>query len=178
MNRIKVRHTEHFSEVLDALTSRGLLLGAHASGGKPNLMTIGWGTIGAVWGMPIWIVLVRPSRHTFGLIERSGCFTVNVPPASLAAACDLCGTRSGRDVDKFKTFGLTPEQGLRVAAPTVAECPIVYECRTVHTNDVLESRLAKEILSTAYPRGDFHRVYWGEIVETLASPDAAKLLRG
>jgi hypothetical protein len=53
---------------------------------------------------------------------------------------------------------------------------MVYECRVVHTNDVLSPRLAEEIRSTAYAGGDFHRIFWGEVLATRAAPDAAALL--
>ena len=176
MSKRKMPYTEHFATVMEALASRGLLVGAYDAAGRANLMTIGWGTIGAVWGKPLWVVLVRPSRYTYQCIEEHGCFTVNVPAASMEEACSLCGTRSGRDTDKFAACGLTVERAAAVDAPAVAECPIVYECRVVHSNDVLSPRLAEEIRAGAYPGGDFHRIYWGEILAARAEPDAAELL--
>ena len=59
-----VNYTRHYDLVMNALTSRGLLLGAYDPAGKANLMTIGWGTLGTIWSMPVWTVLVRPSRYT------------------------------------------------------------------------------------------------------------------
>lgn len=170
-------HTDHFQAVTRALVSRGLLLGSYDAAGKANLMTIGWGMVGSVWGKPIWTVLVRPSRYTYGCIASSGCFTVNVPTAEMAEACGLCGTESGRDTDKFAASLLTAERARTVNAPGVAECPIVYECKVVHSNDVLPPRLADEIRASAYAGGDFHRVYWGEILATRADPDAEAALR-
>ena len=176
MSKQAICHTEFFPKVVEIMGSHGLLLGAYDAAGKPNLMTIGWGTIGIVWGKPIWVVLVRPSRYTYGCIERQGCFTVNVPTKAMAEACALCGSRSGRDTDKFAACRLTAEKATTVNAPAVAQCPIVYECRVVHTNDVLPPRLAEEIRAGAYPGGDFHRIYWGEILAARAERDAAALL--
>jgi len=176
MSKQAICHTEFFPKVVEIMGSHGLLLGAYDAAGKPNLMTIGWGTIGIVWGKPIWVVLVRPSRYTYGCIERQGCFTVNVPTRAMAEACALCGSRSGRDTDKFAACRLTAEKATTVNAPAVAQCPIVYECRVVHTNDVLPPRLAEEIRAGAYPGGDFHRVFWGEILAARAERDAAALL--
>jgi len=171
-------YADHFQAATRALVSRGLLLGSYDARGKANLMTIGWGLVGSVWGKPLWTVLVRPSRYTYECIEASGCFTVNVPAADLAEACGLCGTRSGRDTDKWAACRLTAERGRKVNAPVVAECPVVYECRVVHSNDILPPRLADEILAKAYPGGDFHRVYWGEILAAYADPDADRRLGG
>ena len=177
MARQKIDCTEHYRAVIQALTSRGLLLGSYDASGKPNVMTIGWGSLGSIWGVPLWTVLVRPSRYSYQCIEHTGCFTVNVPTAAMAAACATCGSTSGRDTDKFADCGLTAEKSGVVLAPGVAECPICYHCQVVHSNDVIPAKLADEILSGPYVDGDFHRVYFGEILACLAEPNAAELLR-
>jgi flavin reductase (DIM6/NTAB) family NADH-FMN oxidoreductase RutF len=174
MARKNIAYTDHYAAVMKALTTRGLLVGAYDDKGKPNLMTIGWGSLGTVWGKPMWVVLVRPSRYTYHCIEKHKCFSVNVPPPEMEEACTLCGTRSGRDTDKFKACGLTAERAGAVEAPVVAECPLVYECKVVHWSDVVSPHLAEEILTGAYAGGDFHRIYWGEIVAARAAPGAAK----
>ena len=178
MERQKVHYTAHFDAVTKAMTSHGLLLGSYDAAGAPNVMTIGWGAVGNIWGIPIWTVLVRPSRYTYRCIEHSGCFTVNVPTEDMAGHCVTCGSRSGRDVRKFEVCGLTAERAGSVLAPTVGECPLVYECQVMHSNDVLPDRLADEILSGAYVDGDYHRVYWGKILATRAAADAAEQLAG
>jgi len=176
MEREKMAFSEHFDLVMDALRTRGLLLGSYDAAGKPNAMAIGWGSLGNVWSMPLWIVLVRPSRYTYQCIEHSGCFSVNVPGAKLESAVNLCGTKSGRDGDKFAEAGLTAEKGRAALAPTIAECPIVYECQVVHRNDVQPGELVRELQEGPYANGDYHRVYFGKIVAAAAAPNPAKLL--
>jgi flavin reductase (DIM6/NTAB) family NADH-FMN oxidoreductase RutF len=176
MGKSAVQHTDHYAAVMRILGSRGLLLGTYDAEGRANLMTIGWGALGLVWNRPIWIVMVRPSRHTYKCLEHSGGFTVSVPTADMAEACKVCGSKSGRDIDKFKVCGLTAERAAAVDAPAVAESPLVYECRVVHTNDVLSPHLAEEIRTTAYAGGDFHRIFWGEVLATRAAADAATVL--
>jgi flavin reductase (DIM6/NTAB) family NADH-FMN oxidoreductase RutF len=177
MTKRKMQFTDHYDEAVRALRGRGLLLGSYDAAGKANLMTIGWGALGSIWGIPVWIVLVRPSRYTYRCIEHSGCFTVNVPPEGLAMACAVCGSKSGRDTDKFAACKLTARKAAAVLAPTVEECAIVYECQVVHSHDVEPAKLADEILSGAYVGGDFHRVYYGKVLAASAAPDAAELLR-
>ena len=177
MPRKPISFTQHYHAVMNVLTSDGLLLGAYDAQGKPNVMTIGWAAAGSIWGMPMWTVLVRPSRYTYGCIERGACFTVNVPTKAMRETCLLCGTKSGRDVDKFAECGLTAENAETVHAPLVAECPVVYECSVVHAHDVLPDALADEIRRDAYPQGDFHRVYYGRILAAAAEPDADTLLQ-
>ncbi len=178
MAKSKINYYDHYSGVMDIMTSQGLLLGSYDATGKANVMTIGWGSIGSIWGIPVWIVLVRPSRHTYQCIEHGGCFTVNVPTRDMGMVSAKCGSSSGRDTDKFAACGLTAERGMTVLAPTVAQCPIVYECQVIHSNDVLPAKLADEILSGAYVDGDFHRIYFGKILDARAEKNAAKLIKG
>jgi flavin reductase (DIM6/NTAB) family NADH-FMN oxidoreductase RutF len=172
-----MKHDEHYQEVLDVMRGRGLLLGSYDAAGKANAMAIGWGAMGNIWGIPLWVVLVRPSRYTYRCIEHSGCFTVNVPGESLSTACAFCGSKSGRDMDKLAACGLTARKGTAVLAPIIEQCPIVYECQVVHSNDVVPAKLADEILTGMYVSGDFHRVYFGKILAAHAEPNAVELLK-
>jgi flavin reductase (DIM6/NTAB) family NADH-FMN oxidoreductase RutF len=169
--------TLHYDAVMDAMTSRGLLLGSYDAERRANVMTIGWGSLGSVWGMPIWLVMVRPSRYSYRCIQHTGCFTVNVPPDSLGYACAKAGSVSGAEEDKFALAGLTPRRAGSVLAPLVEGCPIQYECQVVHSNDVLPEKLSDELLSGPYVNGDYHRVYWGRVLAVHVAPDAAEVLQ-
>ena len=176
MTKSDVAYTDFFPAVNKVLTSRGLLLACTDQEGKTNAMTIGWGAIGSIWGLPLWMVLVRPSRYTYGLIERAGDFTVNVPPEHLEKACAFCGSESGRDHDKMAELRLTTTAGRSVRSHVIDDCVINYECRVVHKNDVLPGELAQPIARAAYSSGDYHRVYYGQILAVYADPDAAAKL--
>jgi len=178
MAKVRVRYTDYFAQTLQRMREDGLLLATRGADGKPNVMTIGWGMIGSIWARPIFIVLVRPSRHTYSRLEEMSDFTVNVPPRELATAASHCGTVSGRDHDKFQEMHLTPAPGREVRAPIVQECILHYECRTVHRNDLAPAALAQAIHEDFYPEGDFHRVYFGEIVAAYADEDAASRFGG
>ena len=78
---------------------------------------------------PMCYVSVRPERHSYGIIRRTGEFVINLTTRGLARAADWCGVRSGRDYDKFREMGLTPGKALKVAAPIVEESPVSIECR-------------------------------------------------
>jgi len=67
-----------------------------------NTMTIGWATFGVVWSKPIMMVAVRSSRHTFKIIESAKDFTVTVPMEDMHKEIAFCGSKSGRNLDKFK----------------------------------------------------------------------------
>ena len=169
MERQEVRYTYGLDETLAALRAGGVLLAATKKSGASNVMTIGWGTVGIIWGRPMFVVMVRPSRHTYGFMEEAGEFTVNVPTPEMRAWTSFCGTKSGRDVDKFAALGMAVTPAQKVQGVTIDACPLVYECKVVHHNDVIPPNLAPEIVSGSYPQGDFHRVYFGEILGTYAS---------
>ncbi|RKY00149.1 flavin reductase family protein [Candidatus Poribacteria bacterium] len=176
MAKRKIEFTDYLHLSLKVLRETGHLLASLDKNGKPNVMAIGWGTIGIIWGKPIFVVLVRPSRYTFECIEHTGDFTVNVPTKWMKDIVTYCGTVSGRDHDKFAEKGLTAVPGKTVKSPIVAECAIHYECKVVHYNDIIPDHLPQSIISTAYPLGDFHRLYFGEILDAYADEDVESKL--
>lgn len=163
-----------FGLTMQRMSEDGLLLGTADAEGKPNVMTIGWGTVGSIWGKPVFLVLVRPSRYSHRNIEATGEFTVNVPAAGMSSAVLFCGTHSGRDCDKFRECGLTPEPGKKVRAPIIRECVVHYECAVVHRNDVQPPSLAGEIRSSSYSDREYHRIFWGEILACRVDPAERK----
>jgi flavin reductase (DIM6/NTAB) family NADH-FMN oxidoreductase RutF len=95
---------------------------------KPNVITLAW--VGTVCSDPPMVAIaVRPARHSHQLIEETGEFVVNIPGQDLLEVTDHCGQVSGRDVDKFTEFGLTPEPAAEVKVPLIAECHVNIECR-------------------------------------------------
>ena len=164
MAKKRVQYTDGLEETLKAFHEDRVLLVSQGEQGPPNVMTIGWGQIGIIWRKPIFTVLVRPSRYTHNLIEESGEFTVNIVPPSLKEVAQYCGTTSGRDHDKFKEKGLTAIPSSRVKAPIIREGILHYECQIVYKNDLVPSELATAIIPALYPKGDFHRLYFGEIL--------------
>lgn len=148
-------------ETLELLARPGLLL---MTGDEGNPMAIGWGSVGFIWSLPVFTIMVRPSRFSFELLEKNPEFTVNVPAPGMEEVVMACGTRSGRDGDKATALGLTRIAGNKVGVPYLEECPRHYECRSIHTNQVLESTLKPEINRSSYPSGDHHKIWYGEIL--------------
>lgn len=171
MTKVEVTFDQYLREATTALSRDGVLLLSVDAQGRPNPMTIGWGTIGIIWGKPIYVCLVRPSRYTYQCIEATGDFTVNIPYSEHAREVLFCGTRSGRDTDKLAECNFTPLPSATVTSPGLAECGLIYECTVVHYNDVIPANLAREIIAGAYPADDFHRCYFGEILRTVADED-------
>lgn len=168
MARCAVPYDYRLQDTLALLKKPGLVLASTKPSGESNVMTIGWGSVGIIWGKPMFVALVRPSRYTYEFIEASGEFTVNVPNADMTRWVGICGTRSGRDGDKLAMYGVSASTGRTVASVTVDACPMVYECRVVHHNDLIPSNLDADIKRRAYGGSDYHRVYFGEITGAFA----------
>ncbi len=158
-----------YSQLIDALRGRGAFLVTGVE--KPNAMTIGWASLGLIWSKPILSVLVRPSRHSFLLMNSHEEFVVSVPPSEMNKQLAVCGSRSGRDIDKFSECSFTAGAGIKVKVPHIEECPLHFECKIVHKNNVEADRLSAAIASQYYPGGDFHTIYYGEIIGAFKKED-------
>ena len=176
MGRDRVNDFEFMDETHRLMRDGGLFLVAAKKNGRPNAMTIGWGLVGTMWRKPFFTVAVRLSRHTHKLMEGSDGFTVCLPAKGMEEALEICGTRSGRDIDKFNELNLTAGKGFQVDAPYIAECPVHYECRVAYKTELRPGQLIDELEKDAYPGGNYHVLYFGQILGVYAEKDAAEKL--
>ena len=103
--------------------------------GNSNIFTVAWaGTI--CTNPPMLSISVRSERHSYHMMKETGEFVVNLTTESMAWATDYCGVRSGRDVDKWKETGLTPEKANVVDVPVIKESPVNIECRVVKVEEL------------------------------------------
>jgi flavin reductase (DIM6/NTAB) family NADH-FMN oxidoreductase RutF len=161
---MNLKFEKHIVETMRRMEDPGLLLVSAKKDGKSNVMTIGWGLVGVFWGMPVFIVAVRPSRFSHEFIEDSCEFTVNVPDEGLDDVVEYCGKVSGRKHDKFAKCKLSLLKGKRVRVPVIKECKVHYECRVVHKLEVVPGLVPANVKKTYYPRGNHHTIYFGKIV--------------
>ncbi|MBP7401426.1 MAG: flavin reductase family protein [Clostridia bacterium] len=101
------------------------------SGDKPNIITLAWIGV-ACSDPPVLSAAISPKRFSYDLILSTGEYVVNLVDRNLAEACDYCGIRSGRDVDKFEVCGLDaiPAEGM-IHAPAIAQSPLSLSCRVM-----------------------------------------------
>ena len=135
------------------------------SGDVINTMTIGWATIGYVWRKPIIMVAVRLSRHTFSIIEMAEDFTVSIPSSDMKKEIMFCGTKSGRDYNKFKECNLQTSDSQKVITPIINVPGLHYECKIVYKSAMEPAYLNKNYDTALYPKKDYHTLYFGEIVD-------------
>lgn len=155
------------AEICNALP-KGILLTTQKDG-KVNTMTIGWGSIGVEWGKPIFTVYVRNSRYTRELLDETSEFTINAPIGTAdPKIISLCGTKSGREVDKIGELGLTLEEPLSISVPGIKELPLTLECKVLFRQPQELPLHPQPILERFYSKGsdagDYHIAYIGEIV--------------
>ncbi|MCQ2374202.1 MAG: flavin reductase family protein [Phascolarctobacterium sp.] len=153
---------EHAEAILKQL-SKGAFLNT-AANGTQNTMTIGWGQLGFQWGVPTFAVMVRESRYTKGLLDENAVFTVSIPVNDgFQKALGICGSKSGRDMDKFEAAGLETEMGKTVFAPIVKGCGLQIECEVVETKVMEPEQFDGEMADKWYAAGDWHTYYVGKI---------------
>ncbi|MBN1309430.1 MAG: flavin reductase family protein [Chitinispirillaceae bacterium] len=140
------------------------------AGDRINVMTIGWAGFGFLWGRQVASIMVRKTRFTFGLIEKSSEFTVSVPQTDMSAALNFCGSRSGKRVDKFKACGLELFPGSKVKTPVIKLPGVHFECAIVYKSPVDPKHLV-ESYAHLYPEKDYHTIYYGEIKKSYSTVD-------
>ena len=144
-----------------------MLITAENSEGAVNPMTASWGGAGILWNKPVAICFIRPQRYTYGIVEDTDHLTLSFFPAGLYRdALRYCGTKSGRDGDKFAATGLTVDRTSE-GTPYPAEANLVLVCRKLYADDLKEGCFIDPAMLKHYPTKDFHRFYICEITEVL-----------
>ena len=164
---------EYAKEIIQAV-QKGVLLTTKADD-KVNSMTISWGTLGIEWGKPIFTVFVREHRFTKEQLEKNPEFTINIPLGEFnKKILGICGTKSGRDLDKVKELDLTLETPNVISVPAIKELPLTLECKVIYKQEQDKNAITNEINMQCYPQNvdsdfhgankDYHTAYYGEIV--------------
>ena len=156
---------------ITGLMEKGLFLTTKA-GDKVNSMVVSWGHIGRIWERKSAIVYVRESRFTKELLDMNPEFTLNIPLNGYDKnAFAICGSKSGRDMDKITESNLTLVEPEVVSVPAIKEYPLTLECRVIYRQDHDPSQIQDDIKSVFYADGDYHTVYIGEIVDAYIIED-------
>ena len=173
MNRKKIDVYDNLTEIVKEL-KEGVLLTAKADD-QVNSMTISWGMLGIEWGRPVFVTFLREYRFTKELIDKNGEFTVNIPYGQDAKdILNFCGTKSGRDVDKFQKLGLTPVEAEKISVPAIRELPLTLECKVVYKQEQDPDQISEKRKKIFYPADvdgsfhganrDYHTAYYGQIL--------------
>lgn len=167
IKRIEIPVEKFRMDVCKLWSKDWLLLSAGDFAAKRyNMMTVGWGSFGVMWGKPMAMIVVRPQRFTRPLLEQYGNFTLAAFPESCRAALQFCGSKSGRDFpDKAAAAGLTACASQSVTAPGYEEAELIVECRiNYHSRFEESAMLDASVMGKWYPDNDLHEMYFGEIL--------------
>lgn len=165
---------DYAKEIVSAIP-KGVLLTTR-NGGRVDTMTIGWGTLGVEWGLPVFIAFVREGRFTREQLDASREFTVNIPWGDFdKKILGYCGARSGRDTDKIAGLNLTLVESELVGAPGIRELPLTLECKVLYRQLQDKGSIPEFIREKMYPEDvdgaspganrDCHVAYYGQIVK-------------
>jgi len=130
-----------------------------------NLMTAAWGGLGVLWQRNVAFCFVRPTRYTYGFLEKSDRFTLSFFADEYRNMLNFCGSRSGKDVDKVAETGLAAvfENGFVY----YDQARLVFQCRKLYAQDLMPDAFLDPRINDLYPLKDYHRMYVGEILKCL-----------
>ena len=168
-----IRVEDYANQITEAL-GRGILLNTKAD--KFNSMVIGWGHLGRIWNLPTFVVYVREGRYTKGPLDKTKEFSVSIPQGAPDAEINrICGSLSGRNIDKEKEAHLTLVEGNQIKVPGIKEYPITLECKVLYQQEQDLMLLPENLRGTFYPQDvdgthpmanrDAHTMYIGQIVD-------------
>lgn len=151
--------------VFSAIGDQWMLITA-GTAEKCNTMTASWGGLGVFWGAPAATCYIRPQRYTKEFVDREEYFTLAFFGPEHRDHLALCGSKSGRDVDKVKQCGFTVKTA-QCGAPYFAEAELVFVCRKRFVQPMDPAAFPQEYQERFFPQKDYHVMYIGEIVEVL-----------
>ncbi len=130
---------------------------------KFNMMTASWGGLGVLYGKPMAICFINPTRYTYQLMETNDTYTLTFYTEAYREALNYCGSNSGRDGDKVKGSGLTP-----VTTPSgskaFSEAWLIIECRKLVGQSLNHDALFDEKIKSDWVGKQLHKMYIGEII--------------
>ena len=139
--------------------------------GRANVMTMSWHMM-VEFEPPLIACIVSNANWSFAALRATRQCVIAIPALAMAPKVVKIGNCSGRDVDKFKRFGLTPIPAETVAPPLVAECFANLECKVVDTHlvnrfnlFVLEVQKAWIDPAQKHPKTIHHRGYGSFVVD-------------
>lgn len=130
-----------------------------------NTMTVSWGGIGELWNKDVCFVFVRPQRYTYEFMEKNDYFSLSFFGGEYKKELGICGSKSGRDIDKMAETGFIPVDlgeavGYEQATVNVVLKKLAYQ-------DMKPDGFIDKSIMNNYANNDFHRVYVGEIVKAI-----------
>ncbi|MBM6903052.1 flavin reductase family protein [Phocaeicola coprocola] len=160
----EINVSELKDNMFDAISKEWMLVTAGTQE-KFNMMTASWGGTGVLWAKPVAFIFIRPERYTYQFIEEGETLTLSFLGEEHKDIHKICGSKSGRDIDKVAATGLkpfaTPEGNI-----AYEQARMVLECRKLYADMIKpEQFIDASLVSCWYGEGHggFHKMYVVEI---------------
>ncbi|MBE6733317.1 MAG: flavin reductase family protein [Ruminococcaceae bacterium] len=129
-----------------------------------NMMTASWGFMGEMWGKNTVIAVIRPQRYTMEFVEKEEYFSLSFYGDNKSIH-SVCGSKSGRDVNKTELTGLTP---VFDKAPYFNEANTVIVCKKQYVQKMEKNCFVDTLPDQKwYPNEDYHYMVFGKIEKVL-----------
>ena len=133
---------------------------------KHNTMTASWGGVGELWGRYVSTIYIRPQRYTLEFVEREDYYSLCFFGPDCRQALNLCGSKSGREIDKAEETGLIPV--FDQAAPYFEQASLVLVCKKLYAQPMDPAGFVDKALDSRwYPDKDYHKMFVGEVIKVL-----------
>jgi flavin reductase (DIM6/NTAB) family NADH-FMN oxidoreductase RutF len=128
-----------------------------------NMMTASWGGLGTLWNKSVCYVFIRPTRLTYKFMENNETFSINFFEEKYRKVLNLCGSKSGREINKMfiPELTVTTENG----AVYFNEARLVFICKKLYFQDIDPKNFMEPEIDKNYAKKDYHRMYIGEILQ-------------
>jgi flavin reductase (DIM6/NTAB) family NADH-FMN oxidoreductase RutF len=165
MNFNVIKPEEIKGNLIQRIRDQWMLIGAGTQG-KANSMIGSWGLMGEMWGKDVAVCVVRPQRYTYEFMEANDTYSLSFYSQEYRKVLNEFGTESGRDINKVEGGPLTP--AYKHGALYYEEAEMIIFCRKLYSHDFKPDEfIDKALVDKCYGKADFHRVYYGEIIEVL-----------
>lgn len=164
----KISVSELKDNMFDAIGKEWMLVTA-GTPEKFNMMTASWGGTGILWGKPVAFIFIRPERYTYEFIEKGDTLTLSFLGEAHRDIHKICGSQSGRDIDKVAASGLKPyvtENG-NIA---YEQARLILECKKLYADFIDADNFVDKLLISCWyeeGHGGFHKMYILEIQNVL-----------
>lgn len=162
--------------VFEKIGKDWMLLAAEKDGAV-NMMTASWGGLGVLWAKPVAFTFFRPQRYTYEFVTAAKTLSATFYDEGFRDKLNLCGTKSGRDIDKIKECGFTvlysdDASGGAIASegrtPYFAESSLALILKKLYVQRLEPGCFVAEGLdSLHYPKKDYHYMVISEITGVL-----------
>lgn len=167
MTEIKNTQLDELLEPFSSIGRYGMLISAGngTEQNQWNTMTASWGSFGVFWHRKTVTAVIRHSRYTFEFVEREPLVTFSFFAPDKKKVLDVCGTLSGRDVDKAREANITPVL-LEPGAVGFEEAYLNIVCKKIYADEMSPENFLDRDLDKYYETKDYHRMYICEVLRS------------